>query len=976
MRRKEVRKLLISTMATALLGTLTIGVAGLSASAETYSENYNYFNATGGTYTITNPTEAAQGVKLGVQPTEANGTVDLSFNGAGCLYNFDKKSYWGGEFHYKMADPTSVDALMVTYRSTSDQDYSISFITTVDGTYVSLTDDIIFKGNVPYANGAATPMTLDLTEDCATLSDMVIGFRPTSTPTNSTAYSTTEMFKGATKFHAFNLLNSETMLAEAEDAGFYADRYTQAWIEQLCWDMSYSASIMEISFVGVDDVNAGAALSIWTMNGFDYQAYVSGGYNASTNAVQRQQFDYNNLFVQKSKDVRVESSNGTAINGMPQLWEVWTPTTETGRAEINVDPAKEFTYLEKSAMMSSYADANFSTLKASVTTANNMLAGGYHIFRPGLVNPVVYYKTANHPWAGRFNVQIKMTVTINGGAEQVIYVPDNKDFRLADIPELSDLGCLSATWVSGSGNFYTPGTEFNGTDTIKVHNEYNFKMAITTAEHTESTVAGVEATCTKVGKAETKVCSVCEKVLSGGELLAAQGHNYSSATYEWSEDNSTCTATATCMSDGTHTLTETVLADTTVTQEKDCSNDELSTFTATFKNSAFATQTKENVKTAEATGHTYGEATYEWTDVTSCKATSVCANNEAHVTMEIATGEAITSTVTQNKSCTQDEITTYTATFANKMFVAQTKEVATDEKDTANCAYGEVAYTWAEDNSTCTASRTCTTNAQHIESETVNAVQAVIQEKDCSNDELSTFTATFANEAFAAQTKENVKTDDATGHSYGEVTYAWSEDNATCTATRVCANNEGHVETETVEAVAVVAQEKDCMNDELSTFTATFANEAFATQTKENVKTDDATGHTYGEVIYTWSEDNATCTATRVCANNEEHIETETVTAVKTITQEATTSQVELSKFEAVFENDAFAKQTKENVQTGDMLPDESIPDGSTSDSSTADDNSSATGSGCFGSISALSGVAAVLMAAGAMVAVKRRKED
>ncbi len=920
-------------MATALLSTVTIGVASISTSAESYSESYKYFKATGGSYTITNPTAAAQGVTLGVKPTAANGTVDLSFNGAGCLYNFDKKNYWGGEFHYKMADPTAAQAVVTTYRSTSDQEYSISFITTADGTYVSLTDDVVFQGNVPYANGAATPMTLDLTEDCATLSDMVIGFRPTSTPTNPTAYSTTEMFKGGSAFHSFNLLDADTLTAEAENAGFYADRYTKEWVEQLCWDMSYGSAIMEISFVGVADADVGASIAIWTMNGYDYQAYVSGGYNAGTNAIQRQMFDYNNLFVQKSKNVNFESSNGTTINGFPQLWEVWTPTTESGRAEINVDTSKEYTYLAKDAQMISYADASFTTQKAAGSTGNNMLAGGYHIFRPGLVNPVVYYKSDRYAWAGRFNVMVKMTVTIDGGDEQVIYVPDNKYFRLTDIEELSDLGCLSATWVSGSGNFYTAGTTFSATDTIKVHNEWDFKMAITTSAHTESTVPAVAATCTKTGTAEATICSVCGTVLSGGEPVAAKGHEYGEATYDWADDYSTCTAKATCVDDATHTIEETAIATSSVTQDAACEKDELSTLTATFTNGAFEEQTKENVKTGDATGHAYGEASYEWTDVTSCKATMVCANDETHVKTETATGDAITSAVTQDKDCGHDEITTYTATFENEDFVEQKKEVVTELKDDSNCTYGEVTYTWAEDDSTCTASRTCTVNATHIDSETVEVVKTVTQDKDCEKDELSTLTATFTKSGFDAQTKANVKTDDATGHAYGEV-------------------------------------------------------------------------------AYTWSEDNTTCTATRTCANDEEHVETETVTAVKTVTQEATTSQVELSKFEATFENEAFAKQTKENVQTGDMLPESSEPDSSEPESSepessepessepessssesskpesskpessAPESSSSAAGgfmdtlSGCFGSVRSLGGVMLLLAVAGAVVAIKRRKEN
>ncbi len=914
MARKKIRNLLISTMATALLGTMAIGVASISASAAAYSESNNYFTATGGTYTLTNPTAAAQGVKLGVKPTAANGTVDLSFNAAGRLYNFDKKNYWGGEFHYKMEDPTAAQAVVTTYRSTADQDYSISFITTADGTYVSLTDDVTFQGNVPYANGAATPMTMDWTEDCATLADMVIGFRPTSDPTKPTAYSTTEMFKGGSAYRAFNLLDEDTLTAEAEDAGFYADRYTKEWVEQLCWDMSYGSAIMEISFVGVADAEAGAEISIWTMNGYDYQAYVKGGYNAGTNAIQRQEFDYDNLFVQKSKDVKFETYGPSTLNGFAQLWEVWTPTTETGRAEINTDTSKEYTYLAKDAQMSSYADASLATAKATATTGNNLILGGYHIFRPGLVNPVVYYKSLSHAWAGRFNVLVSLKVSINGGDKKTIFVPDNKEFCLADIEELSSLGCVSGEWVGGSGNFYTAGTTFSATTPIKIHNEWDFEMKITTTDHTESTVDEVAAGCTTVGKSAATVCSVCERVLSGGELVAAKGHEYGEASYAWSADGSTCTASRTCTANAAHIDSETVNASKLVTQEKDCTNDEISTFTATFTNGAFTTQTKEDVKTGDAIGHAYGEASYVWTDVTSCKATKVCANDETHKIEETATGTAITSAVTQNKDCAQDEITTYTATFENSEFVAQTKEAVTDEKDDTNCTYGGVSYAWSADNSTCTASRTCTTNAAHIDSETVNASKSVTQEKDCTNDEISTFTATFTNGAFTTQTKENVKTGDAIGHAYGAVTY-------------------------------------------------------------------------------TWSADNSTCTATRTCANDGTHAETETVNAVKTVTQEATTSQVELSKFEATFENEAFAKQTKEDVQTGDMLPDVSVPGTSESDSTTSEStapestapestvsnaSSESEGgcSGCSGSLSSLGGVVLVLTMASAAFAIKRRKED
>lgn len=80
--------------------------------------------------------------------------------------------------------------------------------------------------------------------------------------------------------------------------------------------------------------------------------------------------------------------------------------------------------------------------------------------------------------------------------------------------------------------------------------------------------------------------------------------------------------------------------------------------------------------------------------------------------------------------------------------------------------YGTPTYVWAANNASCTATRTCTA-CQHVENETVNTQQTVTQNHSCTLNELSTFTATFTNTAFAQQTKENVKTADMTGHSYG-----------------------------------------------------------------------------------------------------------------------------------------------------------------------------------------------------------------
>ena len=72
----------------------------------------------------------------------------------------------------------------------------------------------------------------------------------------------------------------------------------------------------------------------------------------------------------------------------------------------------------------------------------------------------------------------------------------------------------------------------------------------------------------------------------------------------------------------------------------------------------------------------------------------------------------------------------------------------------------------------------------------------------------------------------------ALGHDWSEPTYEWREDFAEVTASRVCKNDESHVETETVQTDREIT--KPATVDEAGeiTYTATFENEAFATQTK------------------------------------------------------------------------------------------------------------------------------------------------
>ena len=84
------------------------------------------------------------------------------------------------------------------------------------------------------------------------------------------------------------------------------------------------------------------------------------------------------------------------------------------------------------------------------------------------------------------------------------------------------------------------------------------------------------------------------------------------------------------------------------------------------------------------------------------------------------------------------------------------------ENPTLKHSYGKITYTWADDNTKCTAERLCTICGDS-DSETVDTEATVTQEKTSTQPELTKYTATFKNTSdngFETQIKENIKTAD------------------------------------------------------------------------------------------------------------------------------------------------------------------------------------------------------------------------
>lgn len=123
-------------------------------------------------------------------------------------------------------------------------------------------------------------------------------------------------------------------------------------------------------------------------------------------------------------------------------------------------------------------------------------------------------------------------------------------------------------------------------------------------------------------------------------------------------------------------------------------------------------------------------------------------------------------------------------------------------------------------------------------------------------------------------------------HKWGTVTYNWSPDNSTCTATRVCLDNSSHTESETAEVKSEVTTPASCTAKGKTTYTAVFENEWAEAQVKvlEDIN---ALPHSYGTE---WkSDDNSHW---HECANCKDKTEVTDHTFVWVIDREATQTAV------------------------------------------------------------------------------------
>ena len=221
--------------------------------------------------------------------------------------------------------------------------------------------------------------------------------------------------------------------------------------------------------------------------------------------------------------------------------------------------------------------------------------------------------------------------------------------------------------------------------------------------------------------------------------------------------------------------------------------------------------------------------------------------------------------------------------------------------------WSEPSYDWSDDYGTVTASRFCSLDATHKETETVTTTHSIAQMPTCTGRGKTTYVANFTNPAFVQQSK-TVADIDPIGHSYKLTGWNWTGYTA-ATAIFTCDNNPNHVEN--ISAVITAERtEPSCEETGEVVYTATVR---FEGKDHKDTKTETlpAAGHDWQKATYLWAEDFSEITATRICKTDNSHTQTEKGKITSAVTKEATYNAEGELTYTAVFTNPAFATQTR-----------------------------------------------------------------
>ncbi|MCR5010121.1 MAG: leucine-rich repeat domain-containing protein [Clostridia bacterium] len=355
--------------------------------------------------------------------------------------------------------------------------------------------------------------------------------------------------------------------------------------------------------------------------------------------------------------------------------------------------------------------------------------------------------------------------------------------------------------------------------------------------------------------------------LYSNNLIFLKGdHQWEATDYSWSSDNSTVTASRQCHYCST---SESETANTISSSTATCTADGVVTYTASFTNEVFETQTKQ--VDAPALGHDWAAPTYTWADDnSSVTAARICRHDATHVDSEtVDTEYAVVTPATETEAGTG----IYTAAFTSDAFETQTKDIVLQPTGYA------LSYSWAEDNKTVTGTAVPYAQGAATITETVSATYEVTTAPTCTTEGAGLWTsAAFESALFTIQTKPVVIA--ALGHDF----LHHDAQAPTCTAIGwdaydTCSRCDystyvelpalGHTPGTAVHEHEVAAT---------CTTAGSYDEVVYCTvcqaELSRTAQTIPAHGHDWSEPVFTWAADYKTATATMTCSRDASHTET------------------------------------------------------------------------------------------------------
>ena len=312
---------------------------------------------------------------------------------------------------------------------------------------------------------------------------------------------------------------------------------------------------------------------------------------------------------------------------------------------------------------------------------------------------------------------LRYTVTVDGVAytrELVVHVCDYINF----------ISGTKATCTEAGEGFFT----------CEHGNLTQKEIPIDPDAHSVVHHAEVPATCTEDGTMEHWECQYCHK-------------NFSDEDCTEELDDLTIPAG--------HTITAVPKKDATCTEAGYKAHYSCSVCGKLFSDEAGNTETTLEAVTIPATGHSYGEPAWTWTEFTGATAKFTCSacGNEQTVTA------TITSEVTTPAACETEGVRTYTATatFGEQQYT----NTKTEAIPATGHSYGEPAWTWTA-YSGATAKFTCSA-CDDEQTVTATITSEVTTPATCETEGVRTYTATAT---FGGQQYTDTKTEAiaATGH--------------------------------------------------------------------------------------------------------------------------------------------------------------------------------------------------------------------